>query len=82
MLETDDEENTQVIGDPDCFEETKEEQVDTEIAALRKKVKLGETSKYVIQEGKLYYLSGRDDQIRSKLYVPRGLILEIGTHGD
>lgn len=45
MLETDDEEDTQVINDTHCEEEIKKKQVNTKIA---EKVEAGETSKYII----------------------------------
>lgn len=74
MLKTDDEEDTQVINDPHWEEEIKKKQIDTKIA---EKAEVGDTSKYVIQEGKLCYLLGRNEEIRFRLYVPKGLRLEI-----
>lgn len=71
VLETD--EDPQVVADPHGTEETKKGQVDSEIDTLRGKVETGETSKYAIHEGKLYYLSGRDEEVRPRLYVPKDL---------
>lgn len=33
--------------------------------------------KYTIHGGRLYYLSGRDEEVRPRLYVPKDLRLEI-----
>lgn len=68
---------TQVVTDPHWTEEIEKRQVDSEIAALRGKVEAGEISKYAIHEQRLYYLSGKDEEVRPKLYVPKDLRLEI-----
>lgn len=80
VLETDEEENIQVKTDPQWIEQVGKEQVDKEIATIREKVEAGETSKSTIHEGKLYYLSGRDEEIRSRLYIPKTLRLKILEH--
>lgn len=79
MLEADEEETVRPITDPQWLEQVEEEQVDREIADIRE-VEAGETSKFMIHEGKLYYLSGRDEETRSRLYIPKGLRPKILEH--
>lgn len=40
-------------------------------------VEAGETSKYVIHKEQLYYLSGKDEEIKLRLYIPKGLRAKI-----
>lgn len=59
------------------MEEIKKGQEDSEIVALGVKVKAGETSRYAMHDGMLYCLSGRDEEIRLRLYVLMELRAEI-----
>ena len=52
-------------------------QEDNEVTAFRAKVEAGTTSKYVIQEGLLYYLSGRREEVKPRLVVSDILRIEI-----
>ena len=52
-------EEPRVILDPHRRDPIDVNPEDGEIVALRAKVEAGATSKYLIQEGLLYYLSGR-----------------------
>lgn len=76
-LESDEEGDAQMMTDPYWTEGIEKEQADSEIAALREKVEAGETTKYAIIEERLYYLSGRDEEVKPKLYVPKSLRPEI-----
>lgn len=73
VLETETEETTQVVTEPHWMEEIKDQE-DSEIAALRAMVEAGETTKYALHEGRLYYLSGKDEEVR---FVGKGLRAEI-----
>lgn len=48
-----------------------ENQTYSEIAALRAKVEKEITSKHVLQDGLLYYLSRRNEEVRLWLFVPK-----------
>lgn len=52
-------------------------QEDSEIAALRAKIETGNTPKYAVQDGMLYYLWGKGKTLWLRLYVPIKLIAEI-----
>lgn len=59
-MEMDMENTIQVVTDSHWMEDIKKGQVDSEIATLRAKEEAGETSRYAVHEGTLYYLSGSD----------------------
>ena len=53
-----------------------EYQEDEEIKALKRTTESGKASKaflekYMVQDGLLYYLSDRDEEVRSRLYIPK-----------
>lgn len=59
------------------MEEIEKGQADNEITAPRAKVEAGESYRYAVHEGRLYYLSGRDEKVKLRLYVTKGLRAEI-----
>lgn len=67
----------EVITNPHWKGVVEESQTDSGIAALRAKVEKGITPKYVLQDGLLYYLSGRNEEVRLWLFVPKLLRGEI-----
>lgn len=71
VLKTDVEEATQVVTDPHWIEGIEKGQMD------RAKVEAGETKTCIIHKGRPYYCSGRDKEVRLKLYVPKDLRSEI-----
>lgn len=75
--ETEEEASTQIRTDSLWVEEIKKGQMDSEVTTF--KVEAGATyfMRYVIHEKRLYYLSGKDEEIRLRLYVPKGLSAEI-----
>lgn len=62
---------------PPHWRDIRESHEDSEITAIRVKVESGDTSRYMLRVGVLYYLSGGDDEIRPRLFVPRVLRAEI-----
>lgn len=54
-----------------CWKEAiREVQEDSEIASLRAKIEAGNTFKLAVHSEMLYYLSGKDEEVRLRLYVP------------
>ena len=54
----------------------KSEMLQLEIKALKKTIESGKASialleKYMVQDGLLYYLSDRDEEVRPRLYIPK-----------
>lgn len=72
VLETDKDKDIQVVTDSIWTDEIEREHEDTEITALRERERIdeGETSRYTLHEVGLYYLSGRDKEVRLRLCVP------------
>lgn len=55
----------------------RQNQEDSEIATIRSRVEAGCTSKYMVHDGVLYYLSGRDKEVSLKMVIPEKLRAEI-----
>lgn len=53
------------------MEEIKKSQEYREIPVLKVRVGTGETTKYAVHQWRLYYQSGRDEEVRLRLYVPK-----------
>lgn len=63
--------------DPHWIDMVRQSQEDSDITAIRSRVKAGNTSKYVLQGDVLYYLSGKDEEVSLKMVIPEKLRSEI-----
>ena len=67
----------ETITDPHWTDIVRQSQGDSDITTFRSRVEAGNTSKYVLQGGVLYYLSGKDEEVSLKMVIPEKLRSEI-----